>query len=134
MALNMESDTTMFFVLNITLNMHIYPMATEYHYSSLGHVEITARKGFAVVWRNIHVDKTLIWPNQYIWWEILNKYRDQLEDQFFIFERAEQKIQEKEDNKNAEEEKKKKEKRYLKEREKKNEENRNKDLRNRQVH
>lgn len=79
------------------------------------------------------MDKTLIWPNQYLWWEILNKYRDELEDQYFIFKRAEEKMQEKEDKMNQDEEKKAREKRYLRSREKQNEINLQTDLRNRQV-
>lgn len=133
MALNLEGETPVFFVLNITLNMHIYPQIAEWHWSSQGHVEATMRKGYSVVWRNIHVDKTLIWPNQYLWWEILNKYRDELEDQYFIFKRAEEKMQEKEDKMNQDEEKKAREKRYLRSREKQNEINLQTDLRNRQV-
>ena len=69
---------------------------------SQGGVELEFGKGVKIAWRNIHYQATKILPNQYLWIDIMRKYRDDFEGDFEqgVFAKAEQRMEEEEDKYN----------------------------------
>lgn len=49
------------------------------------------------VWRNIHADEHYNPPNQYTWWEMYYKYRDNMESGFGLLEDSERRREDKEE-------------------------------------
>ena len=81
---------------------HILPMLSFWESVSQGAVELDFAKGIKIVWRNIHHQATKILPNQYLWWEVMHRHRDEFEGDFErgIFSKAEQRMDEEEDKLN----------------------------------
>jgi len=93
--------------LKVDYFYHALPMLSEWRKSSEGRVELDIAKGIKIAWRNIHYQATKIHPNQYLWTDIMFKYREDFDDDFDlgVFAKAEQRQQEEEDKHNDKREK-----------------------------
>lgn len=76
---------------------HILPAPSTYKPSSGNRVELVIRKGVKIAWRNIHYEATVVYPNQYAWYEINKRFSGQLIDDTYIFKKAQDRIDEKND-------------------------------------
>ena len=95
-------------LLEVNYFYHTLPGLSEWRKSSQGTVELELAKAIRIVWRNIHHEATKIWPNQYLWLEIMHKYRDDFDGDFemSIFQKADQRMEEEEDKLNEKRQKK----------------------------
>ena len=89
-------------LLKVNYFYHALPKLSAWRRASQGTVELEIAKALRIVWRNLHHEATKVWPNQYLWAEIMHKYRDDFDGDFEmgIFGKAEQRMQEEEDKMN----------------------------------
>lgn len=102
-AVYYKAQIPIYFGLKLHTFQHIIPNLSEYSYKdNTGIIELVLEKPFAIAWRNIHYQTTTILRNQYAWTEINNKYRDELEDDWAVFDRAQKRLDQVEDTRNRE--------------------------------
>ncbi len=89
-------------LLKVNYFYHALPGLSGWRRGAQGTVELEVAKAVRIVWRNIHHEATKVWPNQYLWTEILQQYREDFEGDFErgVFGKAEQRMQEEEDKAN----------------------------------
>lgn len=101
-ALEFKSKKFIHWRLQLNFFYHILPLASGWESVSQGAVELDFAKGIKIVWRNIHHQATKILPNQYLWWEVMHRHKDEFDGDFEqgIFLKADQRIEEEEDKRN----------------------------------
>ena len=90
----------LYWKLKLNTYQHILPGLSWYGIGEGGVVELRLEKPLAIAWRNIHYQATVVFKNQYVWSEINEKYRAELEEDWAVFGRAQKRFDEVEDQTN----------------------------------